>query len=89
MIYIDKNATNNILLTLSESNDFTSPNYLFEFSYEGTTTPQSIYYSTDDISAYTYRYNEFILVDSDLTGAFSSTQSAIGLTSSINLKNGQ
>lgn len=89
MIYIDKNTTNNILLTLSESNDFTSPNYLFEFSYEGTTTPQSIYYSTDDISAYTYRYNEFILVDSDLTGAFSSTQSAIGLTSSINLKNGQ
>jgi hypothetical protein len=89
MIYIDKNTTNNIYLTLSESTSIANPYYLFELDYEGYTTPQPIYYYTPDISSYTNRYNEFILVDSDITGTFSSTQSSISFTSSINLKNGQ
>ena len=87
MIYIDKNTTNNIYLTLSESTDDT--NFLFEFNYDGYTTPSPIYFSTPDISTYTNRYNQFVLVDSDITGSFSNTQSTIGFTSSVNLKNGQ
>jgi hypothetical protein len=87
MIYIDKNSTNNIYLSLSESTD--DINFLFGFNYDGYITPSPIYFSAPDTSSYTNRYNQFVLVDSDITGTFTSTQSTTGFTSSVNLKNGQ
>jgi hypothetical protein len=84
MIYLNKNTTNSIILTLSESTDIVSPNFLFELTNNYTTTPEPIYFTTPDISLFTERYNKFILTDDDITG------STIGGNNiSLNLKNGE
>lgn len=89
MIYIKKNDVNNIFLTLSESVNIQNPYYLFEFKYDSYLNENSIFYCTPDITLSEKRYNKFVLVDSDITGATSSTQSYIGFTSSLNLMGGQ
>jgi len=89
MIYIDKNTTNEIYLTLTESTTASNPHFLFRFDYESYMTDNPIFYSTDGLSTSTTRYNKFVLVDSDITGTASSTQSSIGFTASLNLKGGQ
>lgn len=81
MIYIQKNTTNDIVLTLSESTN--STNFLFEFVYESYLQPQPIFYWTEDISAHIIRYNQFLLTDSDINGATGSTGG------NMNLLNGQ
>jgi hypothetical protein len=89
MIYIKKNNTNAIYLTLSEIVSISNPNFLFKFEYDSYTEQNAIYYSSPDISLSKKRYNKFILVDDSVNGSTSSTQSYIGFTSSINLKPGQ
>ena len=89
MIYINKNVVNNIYLTLTESTTASNPYYLFQFDYDSNQTRNPIFYYTPDISISTKRYNKFVLVDSDITGTASSTQSGIGFTASLNLKAGQ
>lgn len=64
MIYIDKSATNNIVLTLSESSKLSNPNFLFVFLNEYNLEAQAITFSTPDISSYTNRYNQFVLIES-------------------------
>ncbi len=64
MIYIEKSTTNNVILTLSESSKLTTPNFLFVFLNEYNLEAQSITFSTPDISSYTNRYNQFVIVES-------------------------
>lgn len=72
---INKNSSNTIVLTLTEKQTTTSHNWLFEFTNE-MTGEVKLCYSTD-ISAYTSRYNEFVLIDSSteapLTGQLNFT----------------
>jgi len=64
VIYIEKSTTNNVILTLSESSKLTTPNFLFVFLNEYNLEAQSITFSTPDISSYTNRYNQFVIVES-------------------------
>jgi hypothetical protein len=82
MIYIKKNQTNKVILTLSESSNIQSPNYLFVFENEYRLEDEPIYWTSQDKSGHTNRFNEFELVES-------STGSTTGGTSSLNLIAGQ
>lgn len=89
MIYIEKNSNNYLYLTLSESTDKT--NFLFRFDFDGYTNKDNpIFYYTDDLSSYKNRYNKFLLIDNDDTGAFASTASISPTYSgTFNMKAGQ
>ena len=64
MIYIEKGNTNDFVLTLTESTTISDPVFLFKFIWETDTTDVSaIYWIGTDTSAYTYRYNEFQLIE--------------------------
>lgn len=83
MIYIEKSTTNNVILTLSESSKLTTPNFLFVFLNEYNLEAQSITFSTPDISSYTNRYNQFVIVES-ATGSTTG-----GYNVPLNLVSGQ
>lgn len=81
MIYIKKNTTNNVVLTLSESSSLASPSYLFEFIYEANLTPNNIYFTTTDTSLAVDRYNLFVItedVSGSTTGGTSTALSLMG-----------
>jgi hypothetical protein len=83
MIFIEKNTTNNFVLTLTENSRLTNPFYLFEFENEFNLELQPLYFTTTDLSNYTNRYNQFELIES-------STGSTTGGTSvALNLVGGQ
>lgn len=80
MIYIEKSSTNNIVLTLSESSNLSNPNFLFVFLNEYNLEAQPITFSTPDISSYTNRYNQFVLIESatgSVTGGYNIPLSLI------------
>jgi len=83
MIFINKEQVNKIVLTLSETSTLTNPNYLFKFVNEFNDTPNPIYFTTQDESIHTNRYNMFELIEN-------STGSTTGGTSvALNLMPGQ
>lgn len=85
MIYLKKEEINRVVLTLTESSTLNNPFYLFEFTKEFQTFPNQdvIYFTTDDLSTVTSRYNLFEI-------ELSSTGSTTGGTSvSLNLESGQ
>lgn len=61
MIYIEKNQTNTIALTLTESATITAPTWLFKFVWEMDETLAPIYWVGVDYSQYVNRYNLFFL----------------------------
>ncbi len=67
MIFIERNTTNEITLSLTES--VTIPNPFFVFSFQPLSTLDEylplIYFTTPDISDYCNRYNLFELVEQD------------------------
>ncbi len=67
MIYINRNSLNKIVLTLTESTTISNVNYIFSFQPLATldTYQSLIYFTTQDISNYTNRYNLFELTESD------------------------
>jgi len=98
VIYIEKSTTNNVILTLSESSKLTTPNFLFVFLNEYNLEAQSITFSTPDISSYTNRYNQFVIVESatgSTTGGYNVPLSLVsgqykytvyeGLTASLDI----
>jgi hypothetical protein len=100
VIYIEKGKTNNIVLTLSETSKLTTPNFLFIFLNEYNLEAQSITFSTPDISSYTNRYNQFIIVESatgSSTGGYNVPLKLVsgqykytvyeGLTASLDINN--
>lgn len=64
MIYLQKNSTNNFVLTLSESSRISDPFYLFQFRNEYELNSEPFYFTTPDISSYPCRYNQFVLTES-------------------------
>lgn len=67
MIYINKNATNIIDVTLLENSKLAAPIFLFVFTPEFTTeeNPVPIYFTAPDLSAYPQRINLFELVEGE------------------------
>lgn len=63
MIYLEKNTTNRFVLTLTESSTISNPNYLFEFVNQYNPDAVPIYFTTNDLSNYTERYNLFELIE--------------------------
>jgi hypothetical protein len=83
MIFIQKNRTNNVILTLTEASRITNPNYLFVFQNEFVLNSTPIYWSQTDISSYPNRYNQFELVEA------TSGSTSGGTATSLNLIQGQ
>lgn len=67
MIYFTKNSTSTIILTLTEKQTLTSPNYLFWFKSRGTNQEVAfVVLNAADLSTYKDRFNKFeIDVDSN------------------------
>lgn len=65
MIYIEKNKTNKVVLTLSEKSKLNSPFYLFSFSNDYIIDSNDILFTTPDISSYPNRYNMFSITEID------------------------
>lgn len=63
MIQLTKGQTQNIILTLTEKQTLTSPNYLFVFENRSTNTDvKFVKLNNADISQYKERYNQFSIV---------------------------
>jgi hypothetical protein len=63
VIRLTKGQTQNIILTLTEKQTLTSPNYLFIFENRSTNTDiKFVRLNNTDISEYKERYNEFTIV---------------------------
>lgn len=73
MIHLTKGETNTVILTLTEKQTLTSPNYLFRFTNR-TTGAEVVFVKTNasDTSAYKYRFNQFSIITS---GFFSNQPS--------------
>ncbi len=76
MIRLTKGQTQNIILTLTEKQLLTNPNYLFVFTNRSANTVvKFVLLNNADISQYKDRYNEFTIVtntnfDSSLNGQY-------------------
>jgi hypothetical protein len=63
MIRLTKGQTQNIILTLTEKELLTNPNYLFVFTNRSANTEvKFVMLNNTDISQYKDRYNEFSIV---------------------------
>jgi hypothetical protein len=63
MIRLTKGATQNIILTLTEKQLLTNPNYLFVFTNRSANTEvKFVKLNNTDISQYKDRFNEFSIV---------------------------
>jgi hypothetical protein len=63
MIRLTKGSTQNIILTLTEKQLLTNPNYLFVFTNRSANTEvKFVRLNNTDISQYKDRYNEFSIV---------------------------
>jgi hypothetical protein len=63
MIRLTKGSTQNIILTLTEKQLLTNPNYLFVFTNRSANTEvKFVSLNNTDISQYKDRYNEFSIV---------------------------
>lgn len=79
MIFIQKNKTNKVILTLTESSRIGNPNYLFVFQNEFNLNSDPIYWSQIDLSPYPNRYNEFNLVEATSGSTSGGTQTSLNL----------
>jgi len=63
MIHLTKGQTNTIILTLTEKQLLTAPNYLFVFTNRSSNNViKFVVLNTADLSLYKDRYNEFSIV---------------------------
>jgi hypothetical protein len=90
VIRLTKGQTQNIILTLTEKQLLTSPNYLFIFENRSTNTEiKFVRLNNTDISAYKERYNEFTIVvnsffNTALNGQYTYTIYEQASTSNLN-----
>jgi len=90
MIQLTKGQTQNIILTLTEKQTLTNPNYLFIFENRSTNTDVVfIKLNNTDISAYKERYNEFSIVvnsyfNTSLNGQYTYSVYEQASTSNLN-----
>jgi hypothetical protein len=63
MIHLTKGETNTIVMTLTEKQLLTNPNYLFVFTNRSSNNAiKFVVLNTSDVSQYKDRYNEFSIV---------------------------
>lgn len=63
MIYLTKGATSQIVLTLTEKQTLSAPNYLFRFVHRATNVEvKFVLLNAADTSAYKERFNQFSIV---------------------------
>lgn len=90
MIQLTKGQTQNIILTLTEKQLLTNPNYLFVFENRSTNVDiKFVRLNNTDISAYKERYNEFTIVvnsffNTALNGQYTYTIYEQASTSNLN-----
>ena len=82
MIFIEKNTINKFVLTLTESSKLSNPFYLFEFKSDSNPSQQPIYFTTNDESLSTCRYNLFTLEENDSGSTTGGTSVALSLPAS-------
>jgi len=61
MIYLQKGATNSVIMTLTEKSELNNPYFLFSFT--NNTSGDEKLFNMADISGYRRRYNRFELVE--------------------------
>lgn len=62
MIHLTKNSSSEIVLTLTEKQTLTTPNYLFWFKSRGTNQEVAfVVLNADDTSGFKDRFNEFTI----------------------------
>lgn len=70
MIHLTKGQTNSIILTLTEKQLLTNPNYLFVFTNRSSNLQvKFVQLNAADISLYKDRYNEFNIVTNTYFGS--------------------
>ena len=79
MILINKNTSNNLILTLTEKTTLVNPFYLFNFKSQQS--KNEFNFICSDISTATTRYNKFILVETGSTSQ-NLTAGVVSLTDS-------
>lgn len=90
MIRLTKGQTQNIILTLTEKQLLTSPNYLFVFENRSTNTEiKFVKLNATDTSAYKDRFNQFSIVvntyfNTALNGQYTYTIYEQASTSNLN-----
>lgn len=70
MLLINKNANNTLILTLTEKSSIANPTYLFKFTND--LTRDSVIFISADLSAYTDRYNKFLITETSGTNNLTS-----------------
>jgi hypothetical protein len=87
MIYILKNNTNNVVLTLTESQTISDPYYIFRFKNEYNLLSNDILFSIEDTSPTTNRYNLFQIIE--ISSGSTSGGTLSGTSVQLNLVEGQ
>lgn len=83
MIFINKDTSNKVVLTLDESSQLSNPFYMFVLKNEYDIESTGFTFYTPDLSGNRNRYNLFDIVES------SSGSTAGGFDVPLNLKSGQ
>jgi hypothetical protein len=78
MILINKGQNNTIVVTLSEKTTLSSPTYLFKFTND--VTGDIVRFIAQNTSDYTYRYDKFLVTETD--GTLNLTSGVIELSPS-------
>ena len=81
MIYIEKNKSNQFVLTLTETSRLSNPGFFFSFKNQYNLEAEPFYFTTEDISNYPCRYNQFELVESESGSTTGGTSVALSLVS--------
>ena len=90
MIQLTKGQTQNIILTLTEKQTLTNPNYLFVFENRSTNTDvKFVKINNTDISGYKERFNKFSIVvnshfNTSLNGQYTYSVYEQASTSNLN-----
>lgn len=76
MLLINKNSNNTLVLTLTEKATIASPTYLFKFTND--LTRESVLFIAANLSAYTDRYDKFLITET--SGAVNTSSGVINLS---------
>lgn len=79
-IYLKKDFTNRVVLTLQESSSLENPNYLFVFENIYNKDSFPVNFTTTDISNYKSRYNLFEITENVTGSTTGGTSVSLSLT---------
>ena len=88
MIHLTKGQTNSIVLTLTEKQLLTNPNYLFVFTNRSSNLQvKFVQLNAADISLYKDRYNEFSIVTNTYFGSSLNGQYVYNIYEQVSTSN--